>query len=346
MSVVPYRKVGRGSKWLLILAPLAIITVLLFGCGPSQFNLTTSCVPDNGGTVSPGSGIYDRGAKITLIATPAKYYRFNGWGGDVSESADRVTITMNSNKIIVASFMKIMYDLQLSQNLSNGGKIEPKSGSYEAGNQVGITAIPATGYRFDRWTGSLSGTSNPLDLLMDANKSLTANFVKIWNLSATCSPDGSGSINPGSGTYDDGAKLMLTATAKFPYAFDHWSGSNNDKSNPTSVTISADKSVTGNFRELSPGPEQSRSVEYYGWQITYPVNLKKGQWIQGGMRSDKEAIPLYLIDPLSNVVLDLGKSTSTSFTYQAQMDGTHNIILGYSSVFWNFGCLVTWTIYE
>ena len=53
---VTKRKLGNP---LLIAALLAIMTVVTFGCGPSQYTLSISCTPNNGGTVSPGSGIYD-----------------------------------------------------------------------------------------------------------------------------------------------------------------------------------------------------------------------------------------------------------------------------------------------
>jgi uncharacterized repeat protein (TIGR02543 family) len=42
---------------------------------------------------------------------------------------------------------------------------------------VTLTAVPYSGYLFTGWTGDASGSSNPLSLTMDANKSVQANFV-------------------------------------------------------------------------------------------------------------------------------------------------------------------------
>jgi hypothetical protein len=345
MNTSPKLKMGGGGRWILIVILLVILTAT-FGCPPSQFTLTVSTTPNNGGSVSPGSGVYERGHEVTLIATPAKYYKFDGWGGDVSELSNRITITMNSNKIVVASFSRIMYELHLNQNLADGGRIEPSSGSYEAGNQIRITAIPATGYRFDQWTGSLSATSNPLDLLMDTNKSLTANFVKIWSLSATCDPEGSGSINPSSGTYDDGAKLTLATVANFPYAFDHWGGTDNDNANPTSVTLNTDKSVTAYFTKLSPGTQQIKTGVYNGWEIPIPVQLSAGQWVEIGISSSPYNIPVRILDPNSNVLKDFGWTTAGSFTFQAQTNGTYIIDIKGSSTLFSPGYKVTYTIYS
>lgn len=45
------------------------------------------------------------------------------------------------------------------------------------GSEVVLTATPETNYVFEGWTGSLSGSTNPQALTMDADKSGTANFL-------------------------------------------------------------------------------------------------------------------------------------------------------------------------
>ena len=50
------------------------------------------------------------------------------------------------------------------------------AGPYVAGTSAELTATPAPGYLFSQWTGDASGTANPLTLLMDANKTVTAGF--------------------------------------------------------------------------------------------------------------------------------------------------------------------------
>jgi len=48
---------------------------------------------------------------------------------------------------------------------------------YASGSTAKLTAAPATGFGFVNWTGDASGSVNPLNLLMDANKNVTANFA-------------------------------------------------------------------------------------------------------------------------------------------------------------------------
>ena len=50
------------------------------------------------------------------------------------------------------------------------------AGGYTAGTVVQVTAVPNTGFAFLNWSGAASGTSNPVSVTMDGNKSVTANL--------------------------------------------------------------------------------------------------------------------------------------------------------------------------
>jgi uncharacterized repeat protein (TIGR02543 family) len=62
---------------------------------------------------------------------------------------------------------------------SGAGFIYPSGGEYESGVQVTLTASPASGYTFDYWSGSASGTTSTITITMDSDKSLTAHFKTI-----------------------------------------------------------------------------------------------------------------------------------------------------------------------
>ncbi|MCR4290996.1 MAG: putative Ig domain-containing protein [Candidatus Scalindua sp.] len=55
-------------------------------------------------TKTPDLASYASGSQVTLTPVPNAGYQFNGWSGDASGSADLLTITMDSNKNITASF--------------------------------------------------------------------------------------------------------------------------------------------------------------------------------------------------------------------------------------------------
>jgi uncharacterized repeat protein (TIGR02543 family) len=55
----------------------------------------------------------------------------------------------------------------------------PSQSAYASGQQVTLTATPATGYAFSGWSGAAAGSTNPLTLTVSGNSSVTANFTAI-----------------------------------------------------------------------------------------------------------------------------------------------------------------------
>ncbi|KKL44468.1 hypothetical protein LCGC14_2365380, partial [marine sediment metagenome] len=70
---------------------------------------------------------------------------------------------------------------ELTITAGTGGTTDPTAAAYlyNGGAEVGIEAIPDSGYRFWKWTGDASGTANPVTVTMDSHKSVTANFTEI-----------------------------------------------------------------------------------------------------------------------------------------------------------------------
>lgn len=87
------------------------------------YSFTISVV--GAGTVNPTSGNVISGVTQTLTATPATGYFFSGWSGDASGTDNPLSITIDGNKTIVATFtanpVKILTnnnsDLKLGSNL-------------------------------------------------------------------------------------------------------------------------------------------------------------------------------------------------------------------------------------
>lgn len=65
-----------------------------------------------------------------------------------------------------------------------GGSIEvsPAQEHYTLGQTVTLTATPIPGNQFTSWTGGVTGTTNPVTLVLDGHKSVTAAFrsARIW----------------------------------------------------------------------------------------------------------------------------------------------------------------------
>ncbi len=140
----------------------------------------------------------------------------------------------------------------LSTSATAGGTIAPGSGSYSSGTVVTVTATANSGFVFSGWSGALSGTTNPTTITMNAAKSVTANFTAIppTTFALTTSASAGGTISPGSGTYNSGTVVTVTATPNAGFTFSGWSGALSGTTNPTTITMNAAKSVTANFTAI------------------------------------------------------------------------------------------------
>src|SRR3989344_1494729 len=69
----------------------------------------------------------------------------------------------------------------LSTPTPSNGSISksPNQTTFNQDDRVTLTATPNSGYRFGSWSGDASGTVNPLDIIMNGNKSITAIFTQI-----------------------------------------------------------------------------------------------------------------------------------------------------------------------
>jgi uncharacterized repeat protein (TIGR02543 family) len=152
---------------------------------PAYYTLTVNKIgPAGSGTVTPASGTsYASGTTVTLTASPASGYNFTGWSQDASGTTSTTTITMNSNKTVTANFSPAAYLLNVKA--VNGRVIQsppPDKGkqAYTPGTVVTLRVGQADpGYVFVCWSGDASGTASSVKLLMNSNKTVTANFARV-----------------------------------------------------------------------------------------------------------------------------------------------------------------------
>jgi hypothetical protein len=142
------------------------------------YTFTTLVSPVGSGSISPGGGTYDEGAVVTLTAVPASGYRFLRWEGDASGNATSVSITLSSAKSVTATFKKV-YTLTTLVSPVGSGSVSPGGGTYDEGAVVTLTAVPASGYRLDRWEGDVSGNMTSANITLSSAKNVTALFVKV-----------------------------------------------------------------------------------------------------------------------------------------------------------------------
>jgi len=150
----------------------------------NQYTLTVTVAPSNAaGSVSKNSNkaTYANGESVTLTASPNSGYTFSHWSGDATGSINPITLTMDGNKTVTAIFTQNQYTLTVNITPSGSGSVarNPDKLSYIYGDQVTLTAAPNSGYIFDRWMGGIAGTTNPITVTINGNKTVTANFTQL-----------------------------------------------------------------------------------------------------------------------------------------------------------------------
>ena len=126
----------------------------------------------------------------------------------------------------------------------------PNQTQYPPGTIVQLTAIPDIGWMFSHWSGDLTGNTNPTTITMNSNKIVYANFSQNeYTLTITIVGSGTVNKNPNQSTYHYGDIVTLTAIANTGWGFSGWSGDLTGSTNPTTITINGNKSVTATFTQ-------------------------------------------------------------------------------------------------
>ena len=161
----------------------------------------------------------------------------------------------------------IQQKLTVAVNPLNGGTVSPPSNSYEKGSNVSLVATPSGEYLFKQWQGSISGTSNPTSISMDADKSVTGVFEKRqYPLNLTL--EGSGTIKEeitsivSQAQYPSGTTIKLTALPSSKSIFAGWSGDLTSSLNPLSIKIDKQITLKGVFSNEIPRGLKATPIDY------------------------------------------------------------------------------------
>ncbi|MBN1280953.1 MAG: hypothetical protein JXA00_04820 [Candidatus Thermoplasmatota archaeon] len=142
-----------------------------------EFTLTVSTDGSGSVTKNPDQATYPYGTVVQLTAIPDEGWMFSTWTGDASGSNNPISITMTSNKSVVAHFTQHDYILTIQVEGSGTVSLSPNLPSYAYGAVVTLTAEPTEGWAFTYWSGDLTGSDNPETITIDGNKTVVAHFV-------------------------------------------------------------------------------------------------------------------------------------------------------------------------
>ena len=110
------------------------------------------------------------------------------------------------------------------------------AGSYQANEQVNISATPNLGYRFRQWSDGI--TTNPRTLVVVGDTTLTAEFEEIpsseYTVSVVVDAEQNGAV-----------QMTLTAVPDAGYQFTQWSDGNTD--NPRTILVTENMTLSATF---------------------------------------------------------------------------------------------------
>jgi len=289
LRLIKWREIPGWGRFLIVLGAVGVGLAIWFAvqsslAPPPEYRLSVTTEPVGGGQVSlsPSYDDYSKGTQVSLTASPSAEYEFVSWSGDASGVSPTVTVTMDSDKEVTANFRVIEYALTAAVSPPEGGQISPSSGTYDSGDSVSLTAMPSAGYEFVSWSGHASGVSPAVEITMNSDKKVTANFRVIeYALTAAVSPPEGGRVSPSVGIYNIGSQVTLTATPSAEYEFVSWSGDASGVSPTVTVTMDSDKEVTANFVATFQAIRFVMPTGISGSAVVYTNVLERGEIMEG-----------------------------------------------------------------
>jgi hypothetical protein len=224
---------------------------------------------------------------VSLTAEPDEGFVFSGWSTDCSGIGVTCTLTMSAARTVIATFLPT-----LAVTVNGNGNVSGGTGAINCGtgatvcasafllsSTVTLTATPATGSTFLGWTGACGGTATTCTILMNAAKSVTANFsagpVTANTVALSVSVVGNGrvtgsGISCGLGSTACTANLTLntnvtlTASPDTGATFTGWGGACSGTTTTCTVAMTIAKSVTATFAGGTTTVQLSVSVSGSG----------------------------------------------------------------------------------
>ena len=150
---------------------------------------------------NPNQTTYDQGSTIQLVASPSGGYDFVGWSGDASGSSNPLTITVDDNKVVTATFSLQIHTIAATAgpngSLTPSGIVNVNYGSSQA-----YTITPNACYRIDSVVvnGTYRGTMSSYTFNNVRGDSTIRAVFKLNTYTITPTAGSNGSISPSTPT--------------------------------------------------------------------------------------------------------------------------------------------------
>jgi hypothetical protein len=220
---------------------------------PPTPKFTVSFSASEGGSVSTEGGSYDQGTMVTVTATPDGEFHFDKWSDGNTENPREITIT--SNLSLTANFVRKKYALTV--NIEGEGTVQEEvivQGStstteYNSGTSVRLTATPAEGWEFSKWSGGIESQDNPLTVEVMELTELTVEFTRIeYEITINKIGEGNIELTETTGAGDPFRKYTIEAEGVDDFYLLAWyDGSNFIQAESIEIELNENKSINAYF---------------------------------------------------------------------------------------------------
>ncbi|MCP4107183.1 MAG: InlB B-repeat-containing protein, partial [Desulfobacteraceae bacterium] len=226
---------------------------------------------------------------IELRAYANQEYRFERWEGDIEETESPAWLIMDSPKTVKAVFTRIEQPKVLTVSVSPAGsgyvdspqaenlscETEDCKWTFNAGEEVELTAHSKQNFRFERWEGDIEDTAESIWVIMDSAKTVRAVFAEIDEpqiLTLSVSPAGAGYVNsPQAGnvscksgdckwSFDTGEEVELAAYSNQGFLFEGWKGDIEDTESSLWIIMDSPITLEALFTEIPESQVLTLSV--------------------------------------------------------------------------------------
>lgn len=324
---------------------------LTFTASPTAGGRVTADPP--AGSAPCNSNQYPDGTMVTLTAAANATYQFGNWSGDATGTNQSITLRMDGNKTVTATFSQDCYSVAMVASPNDGGLVtaDPPANcgatKYIVGTDVTFTAAPAIGQQFVDWADDATGTDLAATVTMDSDKQVTANFTPLcYTLTTAVAPPGSGTVDLDSGSpapncegdkYTHGTILALVATGTGTNQFSHWSGDAGGNNASTVVTMDSDKNITANFGQVCYTLETAVSPLNSG-----TISLSPEPNCDGGRYTRDTEIVLTASANAGHTFLNWsGAATGNTVSTSVTMDGDKSVAANFSTACYSLNTAVS-----
>ena len=179
-------------------------------------------------------GVFGANAENLPAHTAVVDYFFNTASPIDPEDSNPTPLVLTTNPVGVGTIAK-----------------DPNNANFAFGDVVTLTANANAGSTFTHWSGDAIGSSNPITITMDTDKTVTSTFLSdaVTSYAITPSIVGNGSVTviPDKVRYLPGEVVTVTAVADAGWVFSAWSGAISSTAVSTTITMNSNKAITATF---------------------------------------------------------------------------------------------------